>query len=80
MLSSNSIFQNAWVVDDLDQTIDYWTNTMGVGPFYLMEYQGGPEFEYRGQPGAEFGSPFQPAHACAVGGSAQAEVQWSAYY
>ncbi|MFT7653720.1 MAG: hypothetical protein ACI9UU_002832 [Candidatus Azotimanducaceae bacterium] len=51
MLSSNTIFQNAWVVDDLEQTINYWVNTMGVGPFYMMEYEGGSELEYRGQTG-----------------------------
>ncbi|RJG03150.1 VOC family protein [Noviherbaspirillum sedimenti] len=31
------IMQIAYVVDDLDAAIDYWTGVMGVGPFFLIE-------------------------------------------
>lgn len=31
------ITQVAYVVDDLDAAIDYWTGVMGVGPFFLIE-------------------------------------------
>jgi len=30
------IFQMAYVVEDLDATIDHWTNVIGVGPFFLF--------------------------------------------
>jgi hypothetical protein len=46
------VFQNAWVVDDLDAAIGQWVDQMGVGPFFVAEY--GPlltDVLYRGQPG-----------------------------
>ena len=51
-LSSNLVFQNAWVVADFDQAVDYWTSTLGVGPFFVLDYVAGPELTYRGAPGA----------------------------
>lgn len=50
-LSTNVVFQNAWVVGDPDAAIDYWTRLMGVGPFYGMEWESGEGFTYRGAPG-----------------------------
>mgnify|MGYP006279974023 FL=1 len=50
-LSTNVVFQNAWVVGDLDAALDYWTGLMGVGPFFGMEWTSGDGFRYRGAPG-----------------------------
>lgn len=36
------ITQLGYVVDDLDAAIDYWVNTLGVGPFFLI-----PPFKFK---------------------------------
>jgi hypothetical protein len=46
------IMQNAFVVDDLDATLDHWVNKMGVGPFYVFEHIRFKEAFYRGKPAA----------------------------
>lgn len=49
--TNRSIFQNAWVVDDLDAAMQKWATEMGVGPFFVAEH--GPAFKevrYRGEP------------------------------
>lgn len=56
MIESNplrrGVFQNAWVVDNLESAIDQWATTLGVGPFFVTEYQYMfQEVLYRGQPG-----------------------------
>ena len=51
MIPSKSIFQNAWVVTDIQANIDYWTQRFGVGPFFTFDYRGGPELTYRGKAG-----------------------------
>mgnify|MGYP003309191902 CR=1 FL=1 len=30
-------FQYAWHVPDMDSAVDYWANTVGVGPFFVNE-------------------------------------------
>ncbi len=49
--SSRRVFQNAWVVADFDQAIETWANRYGIGPFYAVEFTGGPALRYRGEPG-----------------------------
>jgi methylmalonyl-CoA/ethylmalonyl-CoA epimerase len=44
------VMQNAFVVDDLDATLDHWIRKMGVGPFYLFEHVQFQEAYYRGEP------------------------------
>jgi hypothetical protein len=47
-----SIFQNAWVVNDIEAACHSWVSNFGVGPFYI--YQFGNTFKdilYRGEPG-----------------------------
>ncbi len=42
------IFQNGYVVNDIDAALDHWVNVLGVGPFYKLPV----EFEvyrYRGR-------------------------------
>jgi len=44
------IIQLAYLPSDFDATLKYWTETMGVGPFYLMENVQLGEMKYRGKP------------------------------
>ncbi len=44
------IMQLAWVPDDFDAAIRHWTETMGVGPFFLMENIHLEDMKYRGEP------------------------------
>ena len=49
--TDRTVFQNAWVVHDLDTAMKRWVDEIGVGPFFVAEH--GPqltEVEYRGQP------------------------------
>lgn len=49
--TDRTVFQNAWVVDDVEAACKKWINELGVGPFFITEY--GPQFQdltYRGQP------------------------------
>ncbi|KIW30470.1 uncharacterized protein PV07_06212 [Cladophialophora immunda] len=40
--------QNGYIVDDLEKAIEYWTEKMGVGPFFLLPSIALGEFSYRG--------------------------------
>lgn len=42
-------FQYAWHVPDLDCVIDYWTTVIGVGPFFINDFdsRNAEGFEYR---------------------------------
>jgi hypothetical protein len=42
--------QLAFVPEDFDAALRYWTEMMGVGPFFLMEHIEAENFKYRGQP------------------------------
>jgi hypothetical protein len=46
------VMQNAFVVDDLDATLDHWVNKMGVGPFYVFDHIQFKEAFFRGKPAA----------------------------
>lgn len=47
--------QLAYLPQDFDAAVRYWTETMGVGPFYLMENVALGEAKYKGVPtGAVF--------------------------
>jgi hypothetical protein len=46
-----TIFQNAWVVDDVEAACMKWVNEMGVGPFFITEYTNQfSDVSYRGEP------------------------------
>ena len=36
--TDRSIFQNAWVVTDLEESCMKWVNEMGIGPFFINDY------------------------------------------
>ena len=42
------ITQNAYVVNDMDEAIEHWATTLGVGPFFTTSL--GMDCLYRGQP------------------------------
>ncbi|KQX17871.1 MULTISPECIES: VOC family protein [unclassified Sphingomonas] len=45
-----NIIQMAYLPEDFDATLRYWTDTVGVGPFFLMENIRLGDMRYRGQP------------------------------
>jgi methylmalonyl-CoA/ethylmalonyl-CoA epimerase len=53
--SLGKIIQLAYLPEDFDAALKYWTQTVGVGPFFLMENIALGEMKYRGAPsGAMF--------------------------
>lgn len=44
------IFQNCYVVDDLDKAIEYWIKTIGAGPFFVFRKLDNLKISYRGKP------------------------------
>ena len=44
------IVQNAYVVADLEAAIAHWSETVGVGPFFLMEHIAFGDVWFRGAP------------------------------
>ena len=48
--TDRTIFQNAWVVDDVEAACMRWVDEMGVGPFFLTEYRDVfTDMTYRGE-------------------------------
>lgn len=45
-----NIMQLAWVPKDYDATLRFWTETMGVGPFFDLQHIQVEQCKYRGQP------------------------------
>lgn len=43
-------FQMCWVVDDLEAAMRHWTETCGVGPFYVIPHVQAQQLTYRGKP------------------------------
>jgi hypothetical protein len=50
MLSDKAIFQNAWVVADLNAAMAKWLSLYGVGPFYVLDRLDLSASTYRGRP------------------------------
>ena len=44
------VMQLAWLPSDFDAALRHWTQTMGVGPFFLMENIKLGDMRYRGAP------------------------------
>ncbi len=49
--TDRTIFQNAWVVDDLMSAADKWIKFYGIGPFHVREHLTLDDIQYRGKPG-----------------------------
>ncbi|HLY54702.1 MAG TPA: VOC family protein [Stellaceae bacterium] len=52
LLTEVDLFQNAWVVADLDQAMAQWTKKVGVGPFFVAGHIKVEDYHYRGRPSA----------------------------
>lgn len=53
--SLGPVGQIAYLPEDFDAAVTYWTETMGVGPFYMLPNVALGDCKYRGQPsGAVF--------------------------
>ena len=61
--------QIAFVVADLDRALEYWTQTLGVGPFFVLRNVVPAEYRYRGRP-----SP-APLTSIALGNSGDLQVE-----
>jgi catechol 2,3-dioxygenase-like lactoylglutathione lyase family enzyme len=61
--------QLGFVVRDLDRALQYWTQTLGVGPFFVIRRLPLERFEYRGNP-----SP-PPAVTIAIASSGELQVE-----
>lgn len=48
--SLGEVFQIAFVPTDFDAALRFWTETMGAGPFYLMEHIQAENCKYKGEP------------------------------
>jgi len=49
--TDRTIFQNAWVVPDVESACMQWVNELGVGPFFITEYRDAfSDTTYRGEP------------------------------
>ena len=54
--SIGPIMQISFVPEDFDAAIKHWTQTMGVGPFYMIEHAGLENQRFEGAPSAaDFG-------------------------
>lgn len=64
-----SIRQIAFVVLDLDQALHYWTQTLGIGPFFVRRHLVPENFRYRGKM-----SP-PPCISIALGNSGEIQIE-----
>ncbi len=61
--------QLGFVVPDLDAALNYWTQTLGVGPFFVLRRFAPEHFRYRGVP-----SP-SPLLSVALGNSGEMQIE-----
>ncbi len=48
MLERYPLFQHAYLVDDLDESIEQWNRLFGAGPFVIAAHHRTDTFDYRG--------------------------------
>jgi len=61
--------QVAFVIRDLDRTLQYWTETLGVGPFFVLRNVSPENYRYRGTPAPP------PRLSIALGNSGDVQVE-----
>jgi hypothetical protein len=44
------IDQICWVVPDIEQSMKYWAEVLGIGPWFVMPHVRPDDFQYKGQP------------------------------
>ena len=49
LLEGAEIIQNAYVVNDLEEAMNRWTNIYGIGPWVILPHVIGNELTYRGE-------------------------------
>jgi hypothetical protein len=49
-MNSTNLFQVAWVVNDLEESIRHWLSTTGIGPFFVVAHSKVERITYRGEP------------------------------
>lgn len=51
--TDKTVFQNAWVVPDLEAAMERWITTMNIGPFFVLDHADDiVDVTYRGKPAA----------------------------
>ncbi|RJG04518.1 hypothetical protein D3878_18565 [Noviherbaspirillum sedimenti] len=50
LASLGEVFQIAFVPADFDAALRFWTETIGAGPFFLMEHIQAEDCKYKGKP------------------------------
>ncbi len=63
-----ALLQFAYVVPDIEKTLKYWTEVLGVGPFFMFEHMELVDHKYRG-------SPTSPNLALALANSGEAQIE-----
>lgn len=63
------VFQNGYMVEDLDEALDYWINTLGAGPFYKFEFA----LDYYLYKGVE--QPQKPVMSVAMGQFGDVQIE-----
>jgi catechol 2,3-dioxygenase-like lactoylglutathione lyase family enzyme len=58
-----------FVVRDLERAVQYWTETLGVGPFFLHRHVTFEDYRYRGQ------SSLPPVVSLALGHSGDVQIE-----
>ena len=48
IIQKNSIFQQAYFVNDIEESVKKWSKTFGAGPFVFTHHHKTDRFEYRG--------------------------------
>ena len=66
---STSLFQAAWVVNDLNESMRHWIATARVGPFFVVSHVKVERVRYRGAP-----APLDFSSALAQAGPLQIEL------
>ena len=49
-MSERALFQNAYLVEDLERSIQSWSDVFGAGPFVVAPHHKTDQFAYRGTP------------------------------
>ena len=47
---AGKVYQNCYVVNDLDAAISHWVNVVGAGPFFVKRRLDNLVIDYRGTP------------------------------
>ena len=61
-IGKGKFFQQAFLVEDIDAAMKYWTDCWGIGPFFIIRHAKWENLRYRGQP-VEVDASFAMAQA-----------------